>query len=1238
MHLRRAPIALAALGVCLGLPFFAFSAKAPQKEITDPSVESIPHAESRSPTGPRQPRTLGLRWIRETPPLTSAWSDQPRMQYDTAGKPVPLGKLVLVNSSRTDGVTAYDAATGAEVWHFHADGPVRFAPAVWDGRAYVGCDDGFLYCLDGATGKLLWKVSGGPSGRKILGNERMISTWPVRGAPVVAPEKEKGTATVYFAAGIWPFMGIFLHALDAKTGEVVWTNDGDGALFIKQPHQADAFAGVAPQGELAVVGDYLLVPSGRSVPGCYHRRTGKLIHFILADNSRLGGGSEVTASPHVFFNGGGAFDLRTGAYLGKYPDRVVYADGLAHVYTSTSFTTYALRGQPVVRESVGSKKSVSATWTPALVATTSLPVKTDVLIKAGNLLYGAGEGKVFALTIPNPKRAARITWQADITGRPVYLAEANRRLFVSTREGRLFCFANGSGPAPTYTLPEPLPIVDAWTARAQDILAATDVRAGYGVVWGVGTGRLIEELVRQSELRLIVVDPDAQKVAELRERLHAQGLFGERVSVFAAYPETVQLPPYFAGLMTSEDLTGFDLGADLIHTMYHSLRPYGGVAYLPLKSEDRKNLAGLIAADTKLPKASVKSTDSALLLTREGALPGAANWTHEHADAANSRVSKDALVKAPLGLLWFGGVSNEKVLPRHGHGPQPQVVDGRLFIEGPDMLRATDIYTGRILWEASLPGIGKVYDVLPHQTGANAGGSNYVSTADGVYVLHGKKCVCLDPAKGTPIAEFTLPPLPGEKNPPMWSFLSVSGDYLIGGCNPAGEAGKNKVVSSSLCLTVLDRHSRDILWSVTAENGFRNNGICIGKGKLFIIDRPSADHLAYLQRRGEADKVKSRLLALDLATGKQQWSASANVFGTWLSYSEKHDILVEAGRNARDTLFDEPKGMRAYRAADGKVLWYQPAYSGPAMIHEDRRWILKDTNACDLLTGAPIKRKDPLTGEEAEWTWTRTYGCNTPSASEHLLTFRSGAAGYFDLCNDGGTANLGGFRSSCTNNLIVAGGLLNAPDYTRNCTCSYQNQTSVAFVPMPEADLWTFRGGVKDVKGVVRQAGVLLGAPGSRKDEHGTLWLEHPSVGTPSPHFDAKTVPANADYFRHHSSRLEGEVPHWLVASGARGLKKLTLPLAPAGTKDRTYTVRLYFVEPDKYAAGQRLFEVKLQGKAVLSDLDVSKEAGGPNRGVVKVFKGVRVGKDLVIDLRPTDRSPVKLPVLSGVEVVAEGW
>ena len=36
----------------------------------------------------------------------------------------------------------------------------------------------------------------------------------------------------YNAASIWPFMGTFIHAIDAETGDAVWTNSGSGATYL----------------------------------------------------------------------------------------------------------------------------------------------------------------------------------------------------------------------------------------------------------------------------------------------------------------------------------------------------------------------------------------------------------------------------------------------------------------------------------------------------------------------------------------------------------------------------------------------------------------------------------------------------------------------------------------------------------------------------------------------------------------------------------------------------------------------------------------------------------------------------------------------------------------------------------------------------------------------------------------------------------------------------------------------
>jgi hypothetical protein len=248
------------------------------------------------------------------------------------------------------------------------------------------------------------------------------------------------------------------------------------------------------------------------------------------------------------------------------------------------------------------------------------------------------------------------------------------------------------------------------------------------------------------------------------------------------------------------------------------------------------------------------------------------------------------------------------------------------------------------------------------------------------------------------------------------------------------------------------------------------------------------------------------------------------------------------------------------------------------------------------------------------------------------LTFRSGAAGYFDLCNDGGTGNFGGFRSSCTNNLVVAGGVLTAPEYTRTCTCNYQNQTSLALVPMPEAEMWTFLG-TKEVKGAIQRVGINLGAPGDRRAEDGTLWLEYPSTAGTSPALAVTSKPNDLEYFRRHSSQVAGKW-NWVAASGAKGVTELTVLLGQ-GRELHRYTVRLHFVEP-REPAGRRLFHVSLQGREVLKDLDIARESGGTNRGLVKEFSGIEVNGRLTVALTPAATAAVREPVLCGVEVVRE--
>ena len=100
-------------------------------------------------------------------------------------------------------------------------------------------------------------------------------------------------------------------------------------------------------------------------------------------------------------------------------------------------------------------------------------------------------------------------------------------------------------------------------------------------------------------------------------------------------------------------------------------------------------------------------------------------------------------------------------------------------------------------------------------------------------------------------------------------------------------------------------------------------------------------------------------------------------------------------------------------------------------------------------------------------------------------------------------------------------------------------------------------------------------------------------------------------------------------------MTSITLDLFSKAERVKKYTVRLHFAEPDGLTAGKRVFSVSLQGKKVLDKFDIAKEAGGPNRSVVREFKGVTVRDRLVIEFSPAKDS-ARGATLCGIELVAE--
>ncbi|MFP3905260.1 MAG: PQQ-binding-like beta-propeller repeat protein, partial [Armatimonadota bacterium] len=654
-------------------------------------------------------------------------------------------------------------------------------------------------------------------------------------------------------------------------------------------------------------------------------------------------------------------------------------------------------------------------------------------------------------------------------------------------------------------------------------------------------------------------------------------------------------------------------------------------------------------------------------ITREGPLPGAGQWTHQYADSANSGLSRDTIARPPLGLLWYGGgYNNHNALPRHQNGPVPQVAGGRLFILGPDTISGRDVYTGRELWVRDLPGVGHAFTSLehekqlaagdhpyfPNQPGANFVGSNYVSVGDGVYVVYKGRCLRLDPVTGDTISEFEVPGRDGGNAQMGWGFV-IHDDLLVTGADPqifddapiGGEESWN--ATSSERLVVMNRHTGEVLWETKARIGFRHNAIIAAGGMVFVIDGLSEQQVEMLQRRGQSPEQAPRVMAFDARSGERLWAGNTDTFGTWLSYSTEHDILIQSGRyGARRPLPDEPRErMLAHRGTTGEVLWERSArYSGPIALRGDQIITGRGEPAIDLMTGENLTRRHHLTGREIPWRFTRSYGCGTQNVSQNLITFRSAAAGYYDLAADGGTGNFGGTKAGCTNNLVVADGVLNAPEYTRSCFCSYQLQTSYGLVHMPDVEMWTYLDFERGA-GVVRRAGINLGAPGGRRDDAGTWWMEYPFSGAsalelPIEMTGLEETAGEPHTFVHHSSWVEkaGAGMDWIAASGVEGSTALQVGLTAEGSQqmeDMRYTVRLHFVEPGEAAPGERQFSVRLQEREVISGLDVVRATGGPNRALVQEVTGVEAAEELLVALVP-EGDAKHPPVLCGVELLLE--
>jgi len=386
---------------------------------------------------------------------------------DPISAPVMAAGIVFVAVKDRHQVVAVDAATGSERWRFTAGGRIDSPPTIYGGLCLFGSHDGWIYCLRAQDGALVWRFRGAPADRLIVVDHQLESAWPISGSVLV----EHGL--LYAAAGRHTELdgGLVVYALDPWTGRVIWKtrearkeeNSFDRCHIMRmdwveegsqtwwgRDRRNDFCYRVSYQEPVSLGG--LLVSDGASVYlGSWpygpapKKKTDSKGNFIQTKNG--------------FFDSSWNYrnwwmDRRVGGHLLSFNNERTFAirmKGFAHRWTykaglhkpGSQFELLAQSKEiPEDFFVLRSTMKVSADWVR------EIPVVGDAMALSQKVLFVAGapdelDAKGGLLIAYSAKTGESLT-EYKLDAPPVFdgMAATSGKLYLSTRDGTLLCFAD----------------------------------------------------------------------------------------------------------------------------------------------------------------------------------------------------------------------------------------------------------------------------------------------------------------------------------------------------------------------------------------------------------------------------------------------------------------------------------------------------------------------------------------------------------------------------------------------------------------------------------------------------------------------------------------------------------------------------------------------------------------------------------------------------------------------------
>ncbi|MCA9186792.1 MAG: PQQ-binding-like beta-propeller repeat protein, partial [Planctomycetales bacterium] len=632
----------------------------------------------------------------------------PRVVDDHAFHPVLVDDRLLIASSTDDSVVAFDLATGGLLWRYVMDAPVRFAPVAIGKRIYAGSDDGSVSCLALSDGTVIWQKRLAEEDRRIVGNGRIISPWPVRTGLVT-----DGHA-LYATCGLFVNEGVYAFALDPEDGNVRW----------KQP------LGYSAQGYLLCSDDRLFVPTGRGTPIALRTSNGELIgqypgvggtYAVVTNDSLISGrGNDGTVvatqatsrqqlltltAQQIAVAGNTIYLAGAGRLISV--NYAVYAEATRELKNAESRLRKLQQAnksdtseQKEIRDLTATVATLQDRGTAAVNWEVLTPNEAGLMATRTSLVEGGRN-----VVIVRDRTDGRELWRASVNGDALGLACQREKLIVSTSTGHIYVFGkDGNEGRGTTDAGEHNDktgrVVESGgaeqTTDAKDEHVGTnasdsEVRPlisrflsehveptfghtkGFCIALSAADPQFICELARATEYQIAIFDRDLDQVSKLRQVLLQQQWYGTRVTAHHVASGPLPLADYLANVVIAEDVIGERAGPNAGH----------------VQSWERNDVARIVR-----PSGGLLWEEQDRAPTKRGVLPGAGQWVHQYGDTGNTATTTDERIRGHVRLQWFGGPGPAEMVDRHLRGPAPLAQDGLLFVPGENLMLCVDAYHG----------------------------------------------------------------------------------------------------------------------------------------------------------------------------------------------------------------------------------------------------------------------------------------------------------------------------------------------------------------------------------------------------------------------------------------------------------------------------------------------------------------------------------------------------------------